>query len=48
MLSFGNLLKNKTHTAVRRNLEEILKVKTFLKMSIEFKCRGQSYDFDHF
>ena len=33
-------LKNKTHTDVRRNLEEILEVKTFLKMSIGFKCRG--------
>ena len=32
--------KNKIHTAVRRNLEEILEVKTFLKMSIGFKCRG--------
>ena len=32
--------KNKIHTAVRRNLEEILEVKTFLKMSIEIKCRG--------
>ena len=28
------------HTAVRRNFEEILEVKTFLKMSIGFKCRG--------
>ena len=27
-------LKNKIHTAVRRNLEEILEVKTFPKMSI--------------
>ena len=25
--------------AVRRNLEEILEVKTFLKMSIALKCR---------
>ena len=33
-------LKNKIHTAVRRNLEEILEVKTFLKMSIRFKFRG--------
>ena len=24
----------------RKNLEEILEVKTFLKMSIGFKCRG--------
>ena len=44
MLCFGNILyqgiKNKTHTAVRRNLEEILEVNTFLNMSIGFKCRG--------
>ena len=43
MLSFGNILrelKNKIHTAVRRNLEEILEVKIFFKMSIGFKCRG--------
>ena len=47
MLSFGNILspdikglRNKIHTAVRRNFEEILEVKTFLKMSIGFKCRG--------
>ena len=33
-------LKNKIHTTVRRNLEEILEVKTFLKMSIGFQCRG--------
>ena len=25
---------------IRRNLEKILEVKTFLKMSIGFKCRG--------
>ena len=31
-------LKNKIHTAVTRNLEEIFEVKTFLKMSIGFKC----------
>ena len=42
MLSFGNILRNlkNIHTAVRRNLEEILEVKAFLKMSIGFKCRG--------
>ena len=43
MLSFGNVLrelKNKIHISVRRNLEEILEVKTSLKMSIGFKCRG--------
>ena len=34
------LKKYKIHTAVRKNLEEILEVKTFLKMSIGFKCRG--------
>ena len=42
MLSSGKYikgLKNKIDAAVRRNLEEILKVKTFLKMSIGFKCR---------
>ena len=33
-------VKNEIHTAVIRNLEEILEVKTFLKMSIAFKCRG--------
>ena len=33
-------LKHKIHTAVRRNLEEILEVKTLLKMSIGFKFRG--------
>ena len=41
MLSFGNYikgLKNKIHTDAGRNLEEILEVKTFLKMSIGFKC----------
>ena len=44
MLSFGNILikrlKNKIHTAVRRNLEIILQIKTSLKMSISFKFRG--------
>ena len=42
MLNFGNILrdKNKIHPAVKRNLEEILEVKIFLKMSIGFKCRG--------
>ena len=33
-------LKTEIHTAVRRNLEEILEVKTFCKMYIGFKCRG--------
>ena len=33
-------LKNRIHAAVRRNLEENLEVKTFLKMSIGFKCQG--------
>ena len=33
-------LKNKIHTVVRRNLEEILEVKTFPQMSVGFKCRG--------
>ena len=33
-------LENKIHTTVRRNLEEILEVKTFPKMSIGCKCRG--------
>ena len=33
-------LKNKIHTAVRRNLEEILEVKTLLKMSTGFESRG--------
>ena len=28
------------HTDVRRNLVEILEVKTSLKKSIRFKCRG--------
>ena len=32
--------KNNIHTAVRRNLEEIFEVKTFLKISIGFKCHG--------
>ena len=44
MLSFGSNyikgLKNKIHTAVIRNLEEILEVKTSLKISIGFKCRA--------
>ena len=41
MLSFGNKgLENTIHTAVRRKLEEILDVKTFLKKSTGFKCRG--------
>ena len=33
-------LKSKIHTAVTRNLEEILEVRTFIKMSIGFKCQG--------
>ena len=33
-------LKNIIHTDVRRNLQKIIEVKTFLKMSIGFKCRG--------
>ena len=33
-------LKDKIHTAVRRNLEDVFEVKTFLKMSIGFKCIG--------
>ena len=33
-------LKNKIHTAVRGNFEEILEVKTFLKMSVGFKYLG--------
>ena len=44
-------LKNKIHTDIRENLEEILEVKTFFKMFIGFKCRGPkllSYDFAHF
>ena len=41
-------LKNKIHTAVRRNLEEILEVKTFLKMSIGRKCRGSKTDLQFF
>ena len=43
MLSFGNILrdlKSKMDTAVRRNLEEIVEVKTFLKMFIGLKCQG--------
>ena len=36
-------LKIKIRTAVRRNLEEILDVKTFLTMSIGFKCRGSKF-----
>ena len=50
MLSCGNILKNKIHTAVRRNLEEILEVKAFLKISIGFRCRGSKVElrFDHF
>ena len=43
MLSFVGL-KNKIHTAVKRNLEEILEVKTFLKMSIGFKCRDSKVE----
>ena len=47
MLSFGKYikgLKNKIHTAVRRNLEEILEVKTFLKISKGFKYRGPNVE----
>ena len=33
-------LRNKLHTVVKRNLEEIIEVRTFLKMSIAFKCWG--------
>ena len=40
MLSFGKGLKSKIHRAIGRNIEEILEVKAFLKMSIGFKCRG--------
>ena len=44
MLSFVNILikglQNKIHTAVRRNIKEMLEVETFLKMSIRSKCRG--------
>ena len=40
MLSFEWII----HTAVRRNLEEILEVKTFLEMSIGFKCKGPEVD----
>ena len=32
--------RNKLHTAVRRNLEEIIEVRTFLKMSKGFKSWG--------
>ena len=32
-------LENKIYAAVKRNLEEILEVKTFLKMFIRFKCQ---------
>ena len=47
MLSFWQyirVIRNKIHTAVRRNLEKILEVKTFLKMSIGFKCRGSKVE----
>ena len=37
-------LKNKIHTAVRRNLEEILEVKEFLKMFIGLKWRGSKVE----
>ena len=43
MLSYRNILRDqkiKSLTAVRRKLEEIFEVKTFLKMSIGFNCRG--------
>ena len=33
-------LRNKSHAAVGGSLEEILEVKTLLKMPIGFKCRG--------
>ena len=42
MLSFWQYiegLKNNIRTAVRRNLEEVLEVKTFLKMSIGIKSK---------
>ena len=53
MLSFCNILrdqKNKIHTDVRRNLEEIIEVKTFLKMSMGFKFQGPKVEhgFAHF
>ena len=35
---YRNALTNKIYTAVKRNLEEILEVKTFLKVSIGFTC----------
>ena len=41
MLSLGNTLRDKkNYTAVRKNSEEILEVKSFLKISPGFKCRG--------
>ena len=33
-------LKNKIHTAVRRNVEEIFEMKIFFKMSTGIKCRS--------
>ena len=40
LLAIYQGINNKIHTAVKRNFEEILEVKTFLKMSIRSKCRG--------
>ena len=43
MLGLGNILrglKNKIHADVRRNLEEILEIKTLIKMSTGSKCLG--------
>ena len=37
-------LKNKTHTVVRRHLEETLDIKTFFNMSIGFKYRGSKVE----
>ena len=46
ILSYGNILKIKNiiRTAVKINHEEILEVKTFLKMSTGFKCRGHKVE----
>ena len=44
VLQYIKGLKNKIHTVVRTNLEEILELKTFLKTSIGFKCRGPKVD----
>ena len=47
MLSFDNILRDqkiKSIQLLEETFEEILEVKTFLRISIGFKCRGPEAD----